>query len=39
MSQKIKTPDKDGNLKEVNNPMFVNALQDFVIFSVHYPFY
>ncbi|WP_400260769.1 hypothetical protein ACFX5U_11635 [Sphingobacterium sp. SG20118] len=30
MSQKIKTPDKEGNLKEVNNPGFVKALQDFV---------
>ena len=30
MFQKIKTPDKEGNLKEVNNPVFVNALQDFV---------
>ncbi|MCS3554220.1 MULTISPECIES: hypothetical protein [unclassified Sphingobacterium] len=31
MPQKVKAPDKDGNLKEVNNPEFVKALQDFVI--------
>jgi len=31
MSQKVKAHDKDGNLKEINNPDFVKALQNFVV--------